>query len=71
MPYKVEFAASVEAHLRVLTARDRATAITAIQRQVVSRTVEGDAEPETTAAQSYRAVGAASPSTPSVLRGRW
>ena len=35
MPYTVEFAASVEAHFRALTARDRATAIAAINRQLL------------------------------------
>lgn len=34
MPYKVEFAASVEAHLRALKVRDRATALAAIDRQL-------------------------------------
>lgn len=34
MPYRVEFAASVEGHLRALEARDRATAIAAINRQL-------------------------------------
>jgi hypothetical protein len=34
VPYRVEFAASVEAHLRGLTARDRATVIAAINRQL-------------------------------------
>jgi len=35
MPYKVEFAESVEAHLRALTARDGATTLAAIERQLV------------------------------------
>jgi mRNA-degrading endonuclease RelE of RelBE toxin-antitoxin system len=35
VPYTVEFAASVEAHLRALTARDRTTAIAAINRQLL------------------------------------
>jgi mRNA-degrading endonuclease RelE of RelBE toxin-antitoxin system len=34
VPYRVEFAASVEAHLRALAARDRATAIAAIDRHL-------------------------------------
>lgn len=34
MPYTVEFAASVEAHLRALTVRDRASVIAAIGRQL-------------------------------------
>jgi mRNA-degrading endonuclease RelE of RelBE toxin-antitoxin system len=33
--YTVEFAESVEDHLRALTARDRTTALTAIERQLV------------------------------------
>ena len=35
MPYKVDFAESVEAHLRALSARDRATTLAAIERQLV------------------------------------
>ena len=35
MPYTVEFAESVEDHLRALTARDRATTLAAIERQQV------------------------------------
>ena len=35
MPYTVEFAESVEDHLRALTARDRATTLAAIERQLV------------------------------------
>jgi mRNA-degrading endonuclease RelE of RelBE toxin-antitoxin system len=35
VPYKVEFAEAVEAHLRALTARDRATTLAAIERQLV------------------------------------
>jgi mRNA-degrading endonuclease RelE of RelBE toxin-antitoxin system len=35
VPYKVEFAESVEAHLRALTARDRGTTLAAIERQLV------------------------------------
>jgi mRNA-degrading endonuclease RelE of RelBE toxin-antitoxin system len=35
VPYTVEFAASVEAHLRTLTARDRAAVIAAINRQLL------------------------------------
>jgi mRNA-degrading endonuclease RelE of RelBE toxin-antitoxin system len=35
VPYAVEFAASVEAHIQVLTARDRATASAAINRQLL------------------------------------
>ncbi len=34
MSYKIEFAESVEAHLRALTARDRATIMEAIERQL-------------------------------------
>ena len=34
MPYKVEFAESVEAQLQALTARDRATTLAAIERQL-------------------------------------
>jgi mRNA-degrading endonuclease RelE of RelBE toxin-antitoxin system len=34
VPYRIEFAASVEAHLRALRARDRATAVAAINRQL-------------------------------------
>ena len=34
MPYTVEFAQSVERHLRVLTARERATVLEAIGRQL-------------------------------------
>jgi mRNA-degrading endonuclease RelE of RelBE toxin-antitoxin system len=34
VPYTIEFAASVEAHLRALTARDRATVIAAIGRRL-------------------------------------
>jgi hypothetical protein len=34
VPYTVEFAASVEAHFRALTVRDRATVIGAIHRQL-------------------------------------
>jgi mRNA-degrading endonuclease RelE of RelBE toxin-antitoxin system len=35
VPYTVEFAESVEDHLRALTARDRATTLAAIERQLV------------------------------------
>ena len=35
MPYRVEFAESVEAHLRALPARDRATTLAAIERQLI------------------------------------
>lgn len=35
MPYTVEFAESVEDHFRVLTARDRTTALAAINRQLL------------------------------------
>jgi mRNA-degrading endonuclease RelE of RelBE toxin-antitoxin system len=35
VPYTVEFAESVEDHFRALTARDRATALTAITRQLL------------------------------------
>lgn len=35
MAYTVEFAESVEDHLRALTARDRATTLAAIERQLV------------------------------------
>jgi mRNA-degrading endonuclease RelE of RelBE toxin-antitoxin system len=35
VPYTVEFAASVEAHLQALTARDRAMAIAGISRQLL------------------------------------
>ena len=35
MPYTVEFAQSVEAHFWALTARDRATALAAIDRQLL------------------------------------
>jgi mRNA-degrading endonuclease RelE of RelBE toxin-antitoxin system len=35
VPYAVEFAASVEGHFQALTARDRATAIAAINRQLL------------------------------------
>ncbi len=35
MPYTVEFAESVEDHFRALTARDRTTALTAINRQLI------------------------------------
>ena len=35
MPYIVEFAQSVERHLRVLTARERTTVLDAIGRQLV------------------------------------
>lgn len=34
MAYTVEFARSVEAHLKALTARDRATALAAVERQL-------------------------------------
>lgn len=35
MPYTVEFAESVEDHFRALTARDRATVLAAIDRQLL------------------------------------
>ena len=35
MPYTVEFAESVEDHFRVLTARDRATVLAGINRQLL------------------------------------
>ena len=35
MPYTVEFAQSVERHLRVLTARERKTVLDAIRRQLL------------------------------------
>ena len=35
MPYTVEFAESVEDHFRTLTARDRATVLAAIDRQLL------------------------------------
>lgn len=35
MPYAVEFAESVEDHFRALTARDRATVLAAIDRQLL------------------------------------
>jgi mRNA-degrading endonuclease RelE of RelBE toxin-antitoxin system len=35
VPYTVEFAESVEDHLRALTARDRTTTLAAIDRQLV------------------------------------
>ncbi len=35
MPYTVQFAASVEHHLRVLTARDRTTVLVGINRQLL------------------------------------
>ena len=35
MPYTVEFAESVEDHFRALTARDRKTALAAINRQLL------------------------------------
>ncbi len=35
MPYRVEFAESVEAHFRALTARDRVTTLAAIERQLI------------------------------------
>lgn len=35
MPYTVKFAESVEDHFRALTARDRAIALTAIDRQLL------------------------------------
>ena len=34
MPYAIEFAKSVEAHLKALSARDRATALAAIEHQL-------------------------------------
>ena len=34
MPYAIEFARSVEAHLKALSARDRATALAALERQL-------------------------------------
>ena len=35
MPYTIEFAEAVEDHFRVLTARDRTTALAAINRQLL------------------------------------
>lgn len=35
MPHTVEFAQSVEAHLKTLTARDRATVLAAIERRLI------------------------------------
>lgn len=35
MPYRIEFAASVETHFDALTARDRATVIAAMHRQLL------------------------------------